>query len=128
MAYEASYSASPDDDGFSDNFFDDDGRVLGNRRCVAAARDLVDQFLANIAAHLSDTTCRDGNDDTAHQSDKILRAAIGACLLAVEKAGEIVNRRCQDHAAEGANQRRRQRAETEACGDGPEPAERRDED
>ena len=62
-------SASSDDDGFSDNFFDDDGRVFGNRCRVAAARDLVDQFLANIAAHLPDATYRDSNDDTAYQTD-----------------------------------------------------------
>ena len=55
---------------------------------VAGARDLVDQFLADPAAHLADPPAGIAIDDAADLTDEILGAAVGARLLAVEKARE----------------------------------------
>ena len=96
---------------------------------LAPARDLVDQLFADRCT-APGRRRRPGIAMTTRPDlpDEILRAAVGGCLLAVEEAREEVDRRRQDHAAQGADDGRRQRAEAVVCGYGAKPAERRDED
>ena len=117
-AKHVSPSASSDDDGFSDHFFDDDRGVLGNRLRLAPAGDLVDELFADLAPHLADAAGGNRDHDAADLPDEILRPALGGRLLAVEEPREEIDRRGQDDAAERADAGRRQRAEAVVGGDG----------
>ena len=95
---------------------------------LTPAGDLVDQLLADPAPHLTDAAGGDRDNDAADLPDEILRPALGGRLLAKEEPGEEIDRRRQDHAAEGADARRRERPESVLRRDGAEAAERGDED
>ena len=117
-------SVTGDDDRFAEDVFDADRGVLGDGGAVARLRDLVDQLLADPAAHLADAALRDRHDDPAGLPDQIGGADVGGGLLAVQERGDRVDRAAEHDAAGEAGDRRGGRREAVVDGDGAGAAER----
>jgi hypothetical protein len=115
-------------DSFSDNFLDDDRRVLGNRLRLSATGNLVDEFFANRAPYLPDAAGGNGHDDAPHLADEILGPALGGRLLAEEKSRKEIHRCGQEEPADGAKAGCWQRSQALVRRDGAESAKRGDED